>query len=63
LSCAIYLEADPDCAPIAFDNGYRIQPANNLLVMFPGVLNHEVPATQAAVLCSMNLYKCAMFAS
>lgn len=64
LSCAIYIEADPDCAPITFDNGYRIQPANNLMVMFPGVLNHEVPATEGRrVVVSMNLYKCAMFAS
>ncbi|MEY2599783.1 MAG: hypothetical protein RLZZ142_2042 [Verrucomicrobiota bacterium] len=60
LSCAIYLEADPDCAPICFDNGFQIQPTRNLLVMFPGVLNHEVPATQGRrVVVSMNLFKCA----
>jgi hypothetical protein len=60
LSCAIYLEAEPDSAPIVFDNGQRIQPLNNLLVMFPGILNHEVPATAGRrVVVSMNLFKCA----
>jgi hypothetical protein len=60
LSCALYLEADPGCAPIVFDNGFQIQPENGLLVLFPGILNHQVPATPGRrVVISMNLFKMA----
>lgn len=58
LSCAIYLECDPQCAPIVFDNGLSVQPSPGLLVMFPGLLNHEVPQTPGRrVVVSMNLFK------
>ncbi len=60
LSCALYLEAEPGSAPIVFDNGYQIQPENGLLVLFPGILNHHVPATPGRrVVVSMNLFKMA----
>ena len=58
LSCAIYLEADPNCAPIIFGESIGIQPVNDLLVLFPGVLTHSVPATSGRrVVVSMNLFK------
>ncbi len=60
LSCALYLEADPDCAPIVFENGMQVQPQADLLVLFPSILNHEVPATPGRrVVISMNLFKMA----
>jgi hypothetical protein len=60
LSCAIYLEADPDGAPIVFDSGLSIVPVEGLLVMFPGMLYHQVPQTPGRrVVVSMNLFKTA----
>lgn len=60
ISCVLYIEAEPNCAPLLFDNGVQIQPTNNLLIMFPGVLNHEVPATPGRRVCvAMNLFKMA----
>jgi hypothetical protein len=60
LSCAIYLEADDNCAPIIFDGNISVQPVNDLLVLFPGILNHEVPETSGRrVVVSMNLFKTA----
>lgn len=61
ISAVIYLEAAPGCAPIVFDSKIAIQPTNNLLVLFPGVLNHEVPATPGRrVVIAMNLFKYAV---
>lgn len=58
LSCALYLEADENCAPIIFDGGLQVQPQNDLLVLFPGILNHEVPKTPGRrVVVSMNIFK------
>lgn len=58
LSCAIYLEADADCAPIVFENGFGVQPQEGLMVMFPGMMYHEVPHTPGRrVVVSMNLFK------
>ena len=58
MSCAIYLEAEPNCAPIVFDNGLCVQPQDGLLVMFPGIMYHEVPKTPGRrVVVSMNLFK------
>ena len=56
--CAIYLEADEDCAPIIFAGHFKIQPEAGTLVLFPGILNHEVPANNGKrVVLSMNLVK------
>ncbi len=58
LSCAIYLEADDACAPIIFEGSVQVQPVPNLLVMFPGILNHEVPKTPGRrVVVAMNMFK------
>ena len=61
-ACSIYLEADPDCAPLVFDGGVKVQPVPGMLVMFPGILNHEVPATEGKrTVVAMNLNKLATF--
>ena len=62
--CAIYLEAHENSAPIIFSGKYPVQPTTNMLVMFPGILTHEVPATQGRrVVVAMNLHQQATFAN
>ena len=61
-ACAIYLEAHENSAPIIFSGKYPVQPKSNMLVMFPGILTHEVPATEARrVVLVMNLHQQATF--
>lgn len=58
LSCVVYLEAEPGCAPLVFsrDSVYHPRPAT--LVMFPGIAMHEVPPTPGRrVIVAMNLFK------
>lgn len=56
--CAVYLEADEHCAPIVFSSGYQVQPKPESLVLFPGILNHEVPSNAGRrVVVAMNLNK------
>jgi len=63
LACAIYLEAHDNSAPIIFSGKYPVQPKSNMLVMFPGILTHEVPATEGRrVVVVMNLHQQATFA-
>jgi hypothetical protein len=63
LSCVIYLEASSDSAPIVFGGKLHIKPYPNLMVMFPGILVHEVPPTDGRrVMVAMNLQKIAVFA-
>jgi hypothetical protein len=56
-SCAVYLEADGHCAPIVFGESFELQPKAGTLVLFPGILNHAVPAHAGGkrVVVSMNL--------
>ena len=43
--CVVYLEAEPGCAPLIFGGKTAHQPTPGSMVMFPGILDHEVPAT------------------
>jgi hypothetical protein len=59
-----YLEADADCAPIIFAGKHTLQPRPGTLVVFPGILDHEVPATPGRrVVVAMNLSKQLTFAA
>jgi hypothetical protein len=61
-SCSIYLEAHENSAPIIFADKLHIKPKPNMLVMFPGILIHEVPPTDGRrVVVAMNLNKVATF--
>jgi hypothetical protein len=61
-ACSIYLEAAPDCSPIVIAGKLNIKPLPGMMVMFPGILNHEVPATTGRrVVVAMNLSKRALF--
>jgi hypothetical protein len=62
-ACAIYLEADEGCAPIVFSRSLAIHPEPRSMVLFPGILTHEVPANKGRrVVISMNLFKRPAFA-
>ena len=45
LSCVYYAKVDKDSAPIIFEGDVEIKPVNNLLIIFPSLLLHEVPLT------------------
>ena len=63
-SCSIYLESHENSAPIVFAGKYPLQIKPNMLVMFPGILTHEVPATEGRrVVVAMNMHKHATFAN
>ena len=58
LSCVVYLEAEPGCAPLVFSKTSVYHPRPSTLVMFPGIAMHEVPATPGRrVVVAMNLFK------
>jgi hypothetical protein len=62
LSAVVYLEAGPNSAPIVFGNGVAVYPRPGLLIMFPGVLMHSVPANDdKRVVIAMNLNKLPKF--
>jgi len=64
-----YVDVDPDCAPVIFesnqDDGVNdknkplvIHPKNGMLVIWPGILEHEVPSTKGKRMAvSMNIDK------
>ena len=57
-ACAIYLEADEGCAPIVFSRSVAVQPKAGTMVLFPGIIQHEVPPNKGRrVVISMNLMK------
>jgi len=58
VSCVIYLEAEPGCAPLVFSAQSVFHPKPGMLVMFPGITMHEVPPTPGRrVVVAMNLFK------
>lgn len=61
-SCVVYLDADEASAPIIFGGKLAVKPKPNMLVMFPGILVHEVPKTEGLrTVIAMNINKKAMF--
>ena len=61
-SCVIYLEVHEYSAPIIFSGKLHVQPKPNMMVLFPGILQHEVPATDGRrVVVAMNMNKRAIF--
>ena len=61
-SCVIYLEVHENSAPIIFSGKLHVQPKPNMMVLFPGILQHEVPATDGRrVVVAMNTNKRAIF--
>lgn len=63
-SAVVFLESEGDGAPLLLGNGQAVPPTPGTLVLFPGVLDHEVPPTSGRrVVIAMNLYKQATFSS
>lgn len=55
-SCAYYIDAEEDCAPIVFEKRLYVTPEKGKLVIFPGILEHEVPKTKyKRTVISMNV--------
>ena len=66
-SACYYVDVEPDCAPIIFEsiqndgvNDYNqpleIQPENGMLLIWPSILEHEVPPTKGKRMAiSMNI--------
>ena len=53
-----YVDVEPGCAPIVFENEIEVQPETGMLVVFPAWLHHEVPKTDARrIAVSMNIDK------
>ena len=58
-AAVLYLEAGPDSAPIVFENSLLVKPEKNLLIFFPGSLNHHVPENfEKRVILAMNFIIC-----
>jgi hypothetical protein len=46
-ACAYYVDVEPGCSPIIFEGDLKVVPENGMLVLFPAMLHHEVPPTDA----------------
>jgi hypothetical protein len=61
-SGVLYTNVDETSAAIIFDDKYKIQPTKNMLLIFPGYLNHEVPPTEGVRdVIAFNIFKKATF--
>ena len=57
-ACAYYVDVEPGCSPIIFEGELKVYPKNGMLVLFPALLHHEVPPTDAKrTVISMNIDK------
>lgn len=44
-SCVYYVDVEEGCSPIIFENQLEIIPEAGKLIMFPSLIEHEVPVT------------------
>tara|TARA_Y100000766_G_scaffold84309_1_gene71658 strand:- start:1181 stop:1726 length:546 start_codon:yes stop_codon:yes gene_type:complete len=57
-ACCYYVDVEPNCSPIIFENNFEIKPENGMLIIWPAILDHEVPPTNGKRICiSMNIDK------
>lgn len=62
-AAVVYLEAEDGCAPLILSGHAPVQPRPGMLLLFPGILDHEVPVNNGRrVVIAMNLYKKTTFA-
>lgn len=55
-ACIYYVDVEPGCSPIIFEEELEIAPQNGMLLIFPAILNHEVPPTNSRrIVISMNI--------
>ena len=57
-SVVIYLDVSDESAPIVFEESLTINPKTGMMLIFPGLLHHEVPKTNARrTVVAMNLHR------
>jgi len=57
-SCVYYIDVAEDSSPMIIEGRIKIKPENGLLVIFPGILDHEVPKTKGKrTVLSLNVIK------
>jgi hypothetical protein len=57
-SCIYYVDVEEDAAPLVIEEKMQIKPENGLLVIFPGILDHEVPKTNGRrIVIALNVHK------
>ena len=56
LSGVYYIDVEENSSPIIFENNFVIKPRNGMLLLFPSIVNHEVPPSQGKrIVASINL--------
>ena len=56
LSGVYYIDVEENSSPIIFDNNFVIKPKNGMLLLFPSIVNHEVPPSKGKrIVASFNL--------
>ena len=57
-SAVYYINVEKNTSPIIFGEDVRVQPEDNMMLIFPGWLNHRVPKTKGKrTLIAMNFNK------
>lgn len=57
-SCIYYVDVEENASPLIIEKKIKIQPENGLLVIFPGLLDHEVPETTGKrIVFALNIHK------
>jgi hypothetical protein len=55
-ACVYYVDVEPGCSPIIFEEELEVFPQNGMLLIFPANLQHEVPPTDSKrIVISMNV--------
>ena len=56
LSGIYYIDVEENSSPIIFENDFVIKPKNGMLLLFPSIVNHEVPPSKGKrIVASINL--------
>ena len=56
LSGVYYIDVEENSSPIIFENNFSIKPKNGMLLLFPSIVNHEVPPSKGKrIVASINL--------
>ena len=56
LSGVYYIDVEENSSPIIFEDNYAVKPENGMLLLFPSIVNHEVPPSNGKrIVASINL--------
>jgi len=56
LSGIYYIDVEKNSSPIIFENDFVIKPKNGMLLLFPSIVDHEVPPSKGKrIVASINL--------